>query len=546
VIGAGPAGLAALKELKDRGHDVTAFEARPSLGGVFARQYRDLQLTTSNLITSFGSHSDGAEHDPVVWTGGEYLAYLNGYARHFDLCRDIHFSTRVESIRRHDATGKWLLRAAPSPAADPSRPDRRPAGEGWGEILGREALPAGGAELELDHVAICSGMNMLPSAPAWPGKERFRGQILNAADFWVPEEFAGKRVLVVGLGESGSDITLLIAAAAKASAVSTRQGPGYVIPRYAGGRPTDLDTNRCYHSIPRRLAGKPLVRFKTRIEDLFLGPEDDRGVLRQAAEINRRRGYSPFHRFATKNTSFVKAMLYHGTELRAEIARLEEDRVVFVDHSSFQCDVIIVCTGYRFTFPFLARTHPELMAAASNPRALYKHMIDPGIGLGLAWIGFVRPGLGSIPACAEMQARYLALLLSGERRLPSPDEMERDTGAQSALDLEQFPADAQRLRALTDYLRFIEGMARQIGCRPPLMRLFFTEPRTWIKMVFGPLAAAQFRFAGPGAEPERVREVLSRLPMMPWPVLAYELMLLCGAKLAYLLTREPSFEPIGF
>src|SRR5262249_27390135 len=162
---------------------------------------------------------------------------------------------------------------------------------------------------------------------------------------------------------------------------STRKGPGYVIPRYAAGKPSDLDTNRCYHAIPRPLQATPLVRFKTRIEDCFLGPEDDRSVLLKAAEINRRRGYSPFHRFALKNTSFVEAILRHGTEVKAEIDHLEKDCVIFVDGTSFQCDVIIVCTGYCFAFPFLAQTHPDLAREASDPRALYKHMIHPRLGL---------------------------------------------------------------------------------------------------------------------------------------------------------------------
>jgi dimethylaniline monooxygenase (N-oxide forming) len=545
VIGAGPAGLATLKELKDRDVDVVGFEAQPTIGGAFARQYRDLQLTSSNLITSFGSYSDGSEQRPVLWKRGEYLAYLKAYAQHFDLSRHIHFSTRVESLRRCPASGRWQLRAAPDPSACRRRPGDDAGGES-GELPGREPLPAAGIEVTLDAVAICSGMTMRPVEPAWPGRERFRGRILHAASFWDQEQFAGKRVLVVGLGESGSDIALLIAPVARASAVSTRKGPGYVIPRCTADRPTDLDTNRCYHAIPRGLIAKPWVRYKTRVEDLFLGPHDDREVLRRAGEINRGRGFSPFHRFATKSTSFIEAMLYHGTEYRAEVARLEEDRAIFVDGTAFECDVIILCTGYSFHSPCLARTHPDLMSEAANPRRLYKRMIHPGIGASLAWIGFVRPGLGSVPVCAEMQARYFALLVSGERRLPPAAEMERDISTHARLDLEQFPEDAQRLLALTDYLRFMDGMAQQIGCRPPLRRLFFTAPRTWVKIVFGPLSAAQFRFAGPGAEPERSRRVLSRLPTMPWPVLAYEFMLLLGIKLLYLLTGRREWKPIGF
>lgn len=147
-----------------------------------------------------------------------------------------------------------------------------------------------------------------------------------------------------------------------------------------------------------------------------------------------------------------------------------------------------------------------------------------------------------------MQARYFALLLSGERSLPPVEEMERDIATHARLDLEQFPEDAQRLVALTDFLRFMEGVAERIGCRPPLLRLFFREPRIWAKIMFGRLTAAQFRLTGPGAEPERIREVLARLPTMPSPVLAYEFMILLGAKLLSWLRRDrdPARQPIGF
>lgn len=547
VIGAGPSGLACVKELSEAGFEVVAFEAQPTLGGVFASHYEQLQLVSSSLITSFGAFSDSNERAPKMWTRAEYLEYLTAYAERFSLFERIHFSTRVEALRRSPDGARFRLRVAP--VADPADelPHRdRPQPE----VLRRKApsrgpVADGGEELEFDNVAICSGVHLAPRLPQWPGADRFRGAIRHSRVYWNADDLAGKRVLLVGLGESGSDLALQIARVARATAISTRKGPGFVIPRYHGGRPSDLDTNRVYHAIPRALSGTPIVRFKTRIEDLFLGPDDDREVLAKAREINRERGRSPFHRFGTKNTSFVEALLYHGAELRPDILRLEEDRAVFVDGSSFQCDAIVCCTGYQICFPFLAEHEPALAERASNARDLYKHMIHPRLGLGLAWIGFVRPAVGAIPPLAELQARYYALLLAGERTLPSIDEMERDIQRHAALDLSQYPEDAPRIAALTDFLRFMESVAGEIGCKPPLRRLLFTDPMTWAKVVFAPLSAAQYRLAGPGAEPERAREVLARLPTMPWPVLAYEFLCLLGSKALHRLGFGEDFAPIG-
>ena len=527
VIGVGPGGLAVIKELTEKGHDVVAFEMQPTIGGVYAAIYEDLQLTTSSLNTSFGSYSDGREDRPTMWTRGEYLEYLHAYAGRFDLLRHIRFSTQVVSACRDDETGRWLLTVR---ATDDSRPDLR---------------GGPGDSFEFDHVAVCTGVNQVPTMPSWPGAERFRGRIIHSSQFARAADFAGQRVLIAGLGESGSDIALLLSRVASASAVSTRNGPGYLIPRYFAGLPADLDTNRCYHAIPRWLCGTRLVRFKTRIEDLFLAPADDRKVLAKASEINRRRGLSPLNRFGTKNTSFVEAVLYHGTEVRPDISRLEEDRVVFVDGSEFPCDLVVCSTGYRVAFPFLETHAPELAAQAANPRYLFRHMISLEYGPSIVFIGFVRPGIGSIPPCAEMQARYFALLISGERQLPPAEEMRRDIDRHARLDLEQFPEDALRLSALTDYLRFMEEMATVIGCRPPLMRLFLTEPRVWAKVLFSPISGVQYRLIGPGAEPERAREVLRRMPTMPWPVLAYEFLLLVLSKFLYYCGMK-KFESVGF
>ncbi|CAA9345511.1 MAG: hypothetical protein AVDCRST_MAG68-3301 [uncultured Gemmatimonadetes bacterium] len=516
VIGAGPVGLVAVKELKEKGYDVTGFEKRPAAGGVFTDTYSNLQLTSSSLLTSYGSFMGGEVERPVLWRCGEYLSYLAEYAERFDLLRHYRFGTSVRSVRRAPEGG-WRVRAQADGAAED--------------------------EAAFDNVVICCGSNMRPRFPAWADPRGFDGAIIHSGTVRDGAEFAGKRVLVVGVGESGSDIALMAARAAEESAISTRNGPGYVIPRYYRGMPSDLDTNRCYHSLPRSVVGKPFVRFKVRIEDALQNDGADQAVLRKAAEINRARGVSPFHRFGTKSTAFIEAMVYHGASYRPEVTELRRDGVVFADGTEFRCDVIVCCTGFAPEFAFLEEHEPSLARYAANARALYKRMLAPEAGTDIAWIGYVRPGVGSVPPCAEMQARHLAQLLSGERSLPPRDEMLRDIQMQAELDLKQFAGDAERVATLTDYFRFMETMGEAIGCRPSLPRLMVREPRVALKVLLGPLCAAQYRLQGPGADPEGARAALLRAPMMPWPVLAYEMMLLFTCWAAG-LNREP-WRPRG-
>jgi dimethylaniline monooxygenase (N-oxide forming) len=520
VIGAGPSGLVALKELAERGHDVVAFEEKASLGGVFSGAYKNLTLTTSNVNIAFGAYPLRAGFTPTMWTSKEYVEYLRDFARYFDLVPRICFSTRVESLYRNSAGEGWLLETSQRGNAAPERH-------------------------EFDHVVICSGLNSQTERPILPGEDRFRGEILHSSEFTSAERFRGRRVLVVGLGESGSDIALEIARVAQTSAVSTRNGPGYVIPRYFGAMVSDLDTNRCYHAIPRCLAGRFPLNAKSRIEQWYRSPADDAAVLGVARELNAARGLPWQRRIGTKNTAFIEAMLYHGMLYKPELARVEADQVVFTDGSSVPCDTIICCTGFAPSFPFLADNHPELAEKARSPRRLFKRSFHPDYGAGLAWVGFVRPGIGSIPPCAEMQARYVALVVGGERELPPADAMRADIEREARLDLEQFPDDAPRLGALTDYMRFLNGLGRLIGCNPPLAQLFCTKPTLWAKVMFGPIAGAQFRLVGPGATPASAETALRELPTMPRLVLAYEFAILAASKVLSLLGVR-RLRPIGF
>ena len=396
---------------------------------------------------------------------------------------------------------------------------------------------------QFDHLVVCCGVNGEPCLPPMPNKERFAGRILHSAWLKNVDMCKGKRVLLIGLGESGSDLTLQVARIAQSSCVLTRSGPGYIIPRYFGGTVADLDTSRIHHCLPRWFGGTRILKLKNWIEDRYLGDTDDVAVLAQASLLNRARGLPWQRRFGTKNTGFVEAMVHHKTLYKCgEVVDVDVDAVTFTDGSRFECDIIICCTGFRPAFPFL---EPQLAQKLTNVRHLYKHLFHPDVGPSISLIGFVRPGVGSIPPAAEMQARYMAMLIAGKAQA-LPREQQWDVIRRDAeRDMQQFPVDAKRVCALTDYLTYLDDMATLIGCQPPLRRLFFTQPRTWYKVVCGPLQVSQYRFAGPGAMAQHAAAVMQRVPTMPLPVVAYELLwgVLCKLLAALGLS---SFQTIGF
>lgn len=373
----------------------------------------------------------------------------------------------------------------------------------------------------------------------------FRGQIIHTAEYKRASELSGQRVLVVGLGESGSDIALAVSKVASATALSTQEGPGYVIPRTLMGAPTDMDTNRVYHSIPRWIWASRLIAGKKWMETVLArwrpGEQDDFEVLRRASSINAKRGKSAMQRFGTKTACFVEAMVHHGALYKPRIVRLNEDGAVFADGSAFECDVIICATGYKVDLPWLP---PEVNAVACRPRQLYKHTFIPTYGARIAFAGFARPNLGAIPPLAEMQSRWFAQVISGAIALPSAKEMKAAAAADDARTLAQFSSDAERIGALTDYLTLLDDLAERVGCTPPLRRLALTEPTTWLKVMCGPLSGPQFRLVGPGAAPAEARAALALLPTMPALVLCFEVAVLLACKVLCALGLA-QFRPVG-
>lgn len=520
IIGTGPSGLVALKELKEVGLDVVAFDSQDNLGGVFSNSYDNLLLTGSDVNVIFGSFPETDVTQPRMWNGREYVNYLQKFAEHFDLLPNVLFSMRVEHVTRDSDGDGWRVTARSTKEAEKT------------------------VEYKFDRVVFCSGSNSCPNVPELPGQNHFRGRILHSSAFKNADAFRGKKVLIVGLGESGSDVALEVAKVASATAISSRRGPGYVIPRHFGGTVSDLDTNRCYHSMPYVLGNSRLIQFKRLIERFFRSADDDTKVLALAERLNRRRGFPWQQRFSTKSTNFLEAIIYHGAEYKCGIARLESDCVLFDDGTYFECDAIVLCTGFKPSFPFIG-DEDEALEEANVPRRLYLRTFHPRLQDKAAWIGLVRPGVGAIPPCAEMQARYIARIFSGRQSLPDTEAMERDIHAWAQRDLEQFPIDAARVGTLTDYFRFMHTMGEHIGCNPPLRRLFLSKPKIWARVMFAPLSPVQFRLVGPGASPRLAEEVLLAMPTMPKLILAYEFLILMTTKILGSLGMS-RYRPTGF
>ena len=514
VVGAGPSGLVTVKELLAEGHTPTCFERADSIGGVFrvgeldGVVWESCRLTSSPLLTSFSDFPAPADR-LMHLTVGEYVDYLDRYCQAFDLHRHLRFRTTVEEVTRNPE-GDWSLRIGDATGAHEER---------------------------FDAVALCSGLHQHPHLPRLPGHETYTGAIMHGAQYRRPSQVAGKRVLVVGAGESGADVAAEVAANAAEAVLSLRRGVA-VQSRMQLGKPKDLQTSRLMNStahwvfqtrhptddhkrrvyrwtfLPLLFVDKGLQQLSRFVFDflpLLRAPTlaEIRANLRTrklSVQLLRESGGTFNEQFGTKSDDFVRAIATGRCRRAPAIARFDGPRVVFADGSAFTPDLVIFCTGFDTRMPYLDE------AVASEPRFL--HTFHPEIGASLGFIGFLRPAFGAIPPLAELQARWFALIQSGQRVLPPRAEMQQSIDYWKNFRIHFFRAVKGRLDHLVEYTPFCDELAGRIGCKPTWRDIRRESRRFRRKFMVGPFVAAQYRLVGPHAKPEIARAVIENAPVM--------------------------------
>ena len=551
MIGAGPAGLATVKELLAEGHEPVCFERAASLGGVFRRAEDDgvcwesCRLVSSGVITGFSDFPVPPDRTGHM-KAREYLDYLTRYAQTFGVMDHIQFGTTVEHVSRRPEGG-WEVRTSTKD------------GETHTGIF--------------NAVAVCTGLVQIPNMPDVAGADTFTGQILHSAQYRNPDQLRGKRVLVVGGGESGAEIAAEAANHAAEVTLSLRRGVA-VRPRNTRGLPHDHQITRLNHSPSAWIyqTRHPDDRWKRRIYRVMFFPllVGERGLqatsrllydilplfhprrlvrgraalaeARTALRVRRlteallkESGGRVLENFGTKSDDFVRAIALGRCRRVGAIERFEGSRVCFADGSSIEPDLVIYCTGFNQQASFLDE------ASASLPRFL--HTFNPSVGKDLAFIGQIRPAFGAIPPVAELQARWFAQLMSGAVTLPLESEMRAATARQTEAQRRLFRALDGRLGTLVDFTSACDALASHIGCKPT-DEAIARESREFRRRFFAaPFVSAQYRLTGPHAAPEIARRVIESLPIAhPAPMLmAYHL----HWRLSRLLHRflGPEFAP---
>ncbi len=373
LIGAGPSGLAGARNLQKLGIPFQGFEAYSDVGGLWnidnprSTVYESAHLISSKRTTEFTEFPmpEGTADYPGH---RELCRYFSDFADHFDLRRHYRFGVRVLKVE---------------PVSE--RPD----------TLWRVTIDAGDGRQETAEykgVIIANGTLAEPNMPRFEG--RFDGELLHTSAYKHARQFTGKRVLIVGAGNSGCDIAVDAVHYARSVDISVRRGY-YFVPKYVFGKPADtLGGKRPLPAWLKQKVDSTVLKWFTGDPTRFGFPKPEYKMYESHPVVN----------------SLILHHLGHGDiHVKPDIARFEGRTVHFKDGSQQDYDMVLAATGYTLHYPFIAREHlnwqgmaPQLYLNIFAPR--YHRLAVLGMieASGIGWQGRYEQ--------AELVARYFKAL----------------------------------------------------------------------------------------------------------------------------------------
>jgi len=391
LIGAGSSGIAVAKALHERGVPFDCYEKSDTVGGnwVFGNvngmssAYRSLHINTSRKRMEYRDFPMPADY-PDFPHHSQIAAYFDAYVEHFGFRDRIRFETGVEHVARGD-DGVWHLRTDT------------------------------GESLRYDAVLVANGhhWDVRWPEPAFPGSDATNIEQIHAHHYKDEAQLEGKRIVVLGMGNSAMDIAVDASYHGREVYLAARRG-AWIFPKYVGSKPVDRGDQvfanpRIPFRVKQRALGLMMRQTVGRMEDYGL-PKPD---------------HKPGEAHPTISGRILDRLAHGAITPKPNIARLHEQEVEFADGSRVEADLVVYCTGYRISFPFFDE---DFISAPENHIELFRRVFHPDIP-DVAFCGLLQP-LGAIMPLAEAQGQWLASYLRGEYHLPPRpqllDDIRRD------------------------------------------------------------------------------------------------------------------------
>jgi putative flavoprotein involved in K+ transport len=356
VIGAGPAGLASAAMLRRSGREVVVLE-RSEVGAAWRTRYDRLHLHTVRWLSCLPGYRMPRSFGK--WPARDrVIDYLRLYADRHGL--DVRTGVEVRRLDRH--------------------------GDGW-------TITTNGEPVEAERVVVASGYCNVPFVPEWPGG--FAGGIVHSSEYRNPAPYAGRRVLVVGSGNSGAEIAVDVATGGAAKAFLAVRTPPAIFRRDVLGFPSQL-----IGLATQRLPVPVLDRIGVSLRRLSVPDLAPYGLPAPA------RPYSDFRRkhvIPILDVGLVEAVRSGQVEVVPALERFDGPSAVLAGGRRVEVDAVIASTGYRTGLEPIVG-HLGILDERGEPlvHGAEEHPAAPG----LHFVGFVVE-LGGAFRYAGLQAKRL-------------------------------------------------------------------------------------------------------------------------------------------
>ena len=383
IVGAGAAGICGAKHMLEAGCDVTVYELGSNVGGMWVYQndngrssaYKTLHINTAKDLTNFSDFRFDRSVPPFP-SHWDMAKYLRDYADHFGVTPRIRFNTKV-------------VRVGPSPASTSTVPR-------W------QIETAAGDVNEHDTVIVATGHLTKPLEVA-AFRDGFKGEYLHSHYYREPATFVGKRVCVVGVGNSALDIASDLAMTGARTVLVARSN-ALIIPKLVFGRPF-WDTIRPFYKpwVPAWVRAKAL-------QSLVYVVQGDMAAL----------GFPPTSKkvHATSNANIVNHIKYNRVAVKQGIGAIDGQKIAFNDGRIEEFDTLIAATGYLIDLDFMEK---RVVDVRENGLELYMRIVPPDWP-GLYFLAFFNSDTALNWIC-EAQIRWIREFEMGRASLPPKPEM---------------------------------------------------------------------------------------------------------------------------
>ncbi|MGZ8189457.1 MAG: flavin-containing monooxygenase [Methylosarcina sp.] len=456
IIGAGISGVGAARLLSQGGFDCEVFEQGERVGGVWTAGYHTFGLQTPKSLYEIPDYPIPDSY-PRVPSGEELQAYFENYAKDTGVYDKIRFKTAIERLEQQQ-DGRWLMQVT-------------------------DKTTGASTQKIFDFVVVASGLYFDPYIPEFPGREKFKGEIIHSEEYVSPTMVIGRKAVVVGFGKSALDVAGEVAKFAKRVDLIYRKAHWPIpmdildmldvrrlcLTRFFSGflplyqRPNPW-SKLLHERLPWLVSGywrffESLVKFQFSLKACDAVPDEPMKIdIFNLDFIPRKEVYRLMREGRINNR-------------RTTIKSFSEDGVTLENGEHLDCEVVIFGTGYKSKYAFLPEAFKTTMEEDGN--YLYRHIIHPDLS-NMAFIG--RAATFSNSLTSHLASVWLVNLLKGKFQLPDRAAMRAEIEAIKSWKRGFMPAISSRATVIKLHMwSYHDELLQDAGINPYRKKNRFSE-----------------------------------------------------------------------